>query len=108
MAHDIPVANPASETAGEPEWSADERRRSIGPERVTRGGTQAPVETLDKPRQPVKARSVTPSDPPKPPGQPPELPEPDPDKPVPIEEPPPPIPVPPNEPPPPIVAISTA
>jgi len=41
MAHDIPVANPASETAGEPEWSADERRRSIGPERVTRGGTQA-------------------------------------------------------------------
>ena len=109
MAHDIPVANPASETTGEPASRVDECPRSSGPESETRGGLQAPEETLDAPRRAgEKSRTIAASDPPVPPGQPPELPDPDPDKPSPIQEPPPPIPVPPNDPPPPIVAVSNA
>ena len=113
---DIAVANPASETERMPK-SGNPSRRSIGPESETRGGPEAPDETLETPGRPANvpgnvlgkaSGGMAASDPPKPPGQPPEIPDPDPDRPPPIEEPPGPIPVPPNDPPPPIVALSCA
>ncbi len=93
---DIPFADSADDSSGSGKAGVG---RSVGPESETRGGPEAPDDTLDA--QPVRA-----SDPPVPPGAPPQRP--DPDKPPPIEEPPRPIPVPPDEPPPPLIVKSAA
>jgi hypothetical protein len=95
---DIPLANPADKISGDPKADVPDRRRPVGPESETRGGPEAPDETLDD------DLAGGPSDPPVPPGAPPEPP--DPDKPPPVEEPPRPIPVPPDEPPPPLIVKS--
>jgi len=106
---DIAVRNPARETQGK-STPPDNHGRSVGPESETRGGPEAPDETLDAPIERSKqsgASGLVASDPPFPPGQPPVVPNPGPQpEPPPIEEPPRPLPVPPNDPPPPIVALS--
>jgi hypothetical protein len=95
---DIPLPNPADEIPENPKPAVG---RAVGAESETRGGREAPDETLDG------DLAGGPSDPPAPPAAPPEQP-PDPDKPPPIEEPPRPIPVPPDEPPPPLIATTAA
>jgi len=109
--NDIAVHNPARVTQGKLKRD-DKSGRSIGPESETRGGPEAPNETLDAPGDRGKNATganvgAIASDPPFPPGQPPVLPDPEPlQPPTPIEEPPRPLPIPPNDPPPPIIAIS--